>query len=224
MKYTNETFIKKAAEKYGNKYTYDKVNYINSQTKVCIICPEHGEFYVRPADYLRGYGCPKCSNIKRIKNLSLTQDEVIRRFHKAHDDKYDYSLVEYVNYDTKIKIICPIHGVFEMTPSNHIRGQGCPKCKGIHLTTKEIIDEFHKIHGGKYDYSKTVYNKMHEKITVICPRHGEFQITPSKHRIGQGCPKCGILKRAKNQSYDNESFIEILQKVHNGKYIYSKTT
>lgn len=69
MKYTNETFIKKATEKYGNKYTYDKVNYINSQTKVCIICPEHGEFYIRPADYLRGYGCPKCSNIKRIKNL-----------------------------------------------------------------------------------------------------------------------------------------------------------
>ena len=224
MKYTNETFIKKATEKYGNKYTYDKVNYINSQTKVCIICPEHGEFYVRPADYLRGYSCPKCSNIKRIKNLSLTQDEVIRRFHKAHDDKYDYSLVEYVNYDTKVKIICPIHGVFEMTPSNHIRGQGCPKCKGIHLTTKEIIDEFNKVHGDKYDYSKTVYNKMHEKITVICPRHGEFQITPSKHRIGQGCPKCGILKRAKNQSYDNESFIEILQKVHNGKYIYTKAT
>lgn len=71
MKYTNETFIKKATEKYGNKYTYDKVNYINGQTKVCIICPEHGEFYVRPADYLRGYGCPKCSNIKKIKNLSL---------------------------------------------------------------------------------------------------------------------------------------------------------
>lgn len=69
MKYTTETFIKKATEKYGNKYTYDKVNYINSQTKVCIICLEHGEFYVRPADYLRGYGCPKCSNIKRIKNL-----------------------------------------------------------------------------------------------------------------------------------------------------------
>ena len=224
MKYTNETFIKKATEKYGNKYTYDKVNYINSQTKVCIICPEHGKFYVRPADYLRGYSCPKCSNIKRIKNLSLTQDEVIRRFHKVHDDKYDYSLVEYVNYDTKVKIICPIHGVFKMTPFNHIQGQGCPKCKGRHLTTKEIIDEFHKIHGGKYDYSKTVYNKMHEKITVICPEHGEFQITPSKHRIGQGCPKCGILKRAKNQSYDNESFIELLQKVHNGKYIYNKTT
>ena len=223
MKYTDETFIKKATEKYGNKYIYDKVNYINGQTKVCIICPEHGEFYVRPADYLRGYSCPKCSNIKRIKNLSLTQDEVIRRFHKVHDDKYDYSLVEYVNYDTKVKIICPIHGIFEMTPSNHIRGQGCPKCKGIHLTTKEIIDEFHQIHRDKYDYSKTVHNKMHEKITVICPEHGEFQITPSKHRIGQGCPKCGILKRAKNQSYDNESFIKLLQRVHNGKYIYTKT-
>ena len=224
MKYTNETFIKKATEKYGNKYIYNKVNYINSQTKVCIICPEHGEFYVRPADYLRGYSCPKCSNIKRIKKLSLTQDEVIRRFHKVHNDKYDYSLVEYVNYDTKVKIICPIHGVFEMTPSNHIQGQGCPKCKGRYLTTKEIIDEFNKVHGDKYDYSKTVYNKMHEKITVICPEHGEFQITPSKHRIGQGCPKCGTLKRAKNQSYDNESFIEILQKVHNGKYIYTKAT
>lgn len=224
MKYTNETFIKKATEKYGNIYFYYKVNYINSQTKICIICPEHGEFYIRPADHLRGYGCPKCSNTKRIKKLSLLQDDVIERFHKVHGDKYDYSLVKYVNCDAKVKIICPIHGIFEMTPSNHIKGQSCPKCNGIHLTTEDIIDEFHKIHGDQYDYSKTIYNKMHEKVTVICPEHGEFQITPSKHRLGQGCPKCGILKRAKNQSYDNESFIEILQKVHNGKYIYTKAT
>ena len=78
MKYTNETFIKKATEKYGNKYTYDKVNYINSQTKVCIICPEHGEFYVRPADYLRGYGCPKCqsSHLEEEIKLFLNDNDI----------------------------------------------------------------------------------------------------------------------------------------------------
>lgn len=223
MKYTTEIFIKKTTEKHYNVYIYDKVNYINSQTKICIICPEHGEFYIRPADHLRGYGCPKCSNTKRIKKLSLSQDDVIERFHKVHGDKYDYSLVKYVNCDAKVKIICPIHGIFEMTPSNHIKGQSCPKCNGIHLTTEDIIDEFHKIHGDQYDYSKTIYNKMHEKVTVICPEHGEFQITPSKHRLGQGCPKCGILKRAKSQSYDNEEFINIVNGIHSGKYVYNKT-
>ena len=174
MKYTNETFIKKATEKYGNKYTYDKVNYINSQTKVCIICPEHGKFYVRPADYLRGYSCPKCSNIKRIKNLSLTQDEVIRRFHKVHDDKYDYSLVEYVNYDTKVKIICPIHGVFKMTPFNHIQGQGCPKCQSSHL--EEEIKSFLNDNDIEFEQQKTfewLKLKNHLYLDFYLPKYNK---------------------------------------------------
>ena len=62
-----EKFIERAIKKHGNKYDYSKVEYLNSQTKVCIICPEHGvgEFWQVPAGHERLMGCPLCSNPKQ---------------------------------------------------------------------------------------------------------------------------------------------------------------
>ena len=57
---------------------------------------------------------------------------IIEKFNKIHGNKYDYSLVEYVNNTTKVKIICPIHGIFEQTPKSHLDGNNCYKC---HFTT-----------------------------------------------------------------------------------------
>ena len=64
-KYDTNLFIKKANEVHGNKYDYCKVAYTDSATKVCIICPEHGEFYQTPSAHLRGNICPKCANKNR---------------------------------------------------------------------------------------------------------------------------------------------------------------
>ena len=64
MKYNTESFIQKAKEIHSDKYDYSKVEYIGSQTKICIICPKHGEFWQRPADHLRGCGCWKCGGKK----------------------------------------------------------------------------------------------------------------------------------------------------------------
>ena len=49
-----------------------------------------------------------------------TKEEFIRDAKNAHGYKYDYSLVEYVNSYTKLKIICQKHGVFEQRPGSHI--------------------------------------------------------------------------------------------------------
>ena len=59
---TKETFIKKANEVHDGKYDYTKVHYVNSKTKVCIICnkPNHGEFWQVANEHLKGHGCPKC--------------------------------------------------------------------------------------------------------------------------------------------------------------------
>lgn len=57
-----------------------------------------------------------------------TSDDYIRVFKAAHDGRYDYSKTEYVNAVTKLHIICRKHGDFWQTPSNHLRGSGCPKC------------------------------------------------------------------------------------------------
>jgi len=217
-----DKFIKKAKSVHGNKYDYSKVCYVNSQTKVCIVCPEHGEFWQTPANHIRGNKCPICSNKGRGSKKRSSTEEFIEKAKSIHGDKYDYSKVEYVNSNTNVEIICSTHGSFYQKPLNHLNGQGCPKCSGKNLTTNELIDLFNKKHSNnRYDYSKVNYELMHKKVCIICPEHGEFWQTPSKHLLGQGCPKCSIKNRHKKHT--TEEFIKLAKSVHGDKYDYSKT-
>jgi hypothetical protein len=156
-------FIEKAKIVHGDKYDYSKVNYIKSNIKVTITCPEHGDFEQKPNNHLNGQKCPNCNNIVKLllckennlrKNLEK-KNEFIKRAKEVHGDKYDYSLSEYINARIKLRIICPIHGKFEQSPFNHLRGTGCPICnqskgerdisnyltdKNIHFTTQKTFD------------------------------------------------------------------------------------
>ena len=190
---TKEEFVKKALKVHGDKYDYSKVEYVGSKTKVCIICSEHGEFYQRPGDHLKSCGCPKCKGDKTRERCTLTKEEVIKKFREKHNDKYDYTKVEYVNCDTKVCIICPDHGEFWQTPRVHLRGSGCPKCGGHYVpTTEEWIASVNEVHGGKYDYTNVTYVNSATKVCIICPEHGEFWQTPNHHIRGVGCPKCNL--------------------------------
>ena len=130
----NERFIDSAKKVHGNKYDYSLVNYIGSKTKIQIICDEHGVFEQRPTRHLCGDGCPKC-----MGGVKISQDEFINRARELHGDKYDYSLVKYINSQIKVKIMCPEHGVFEMKPNNHLSGQSCPQCKSKSFGEKQIL-------------------------------------------------------------------------------------
>ncbi len=147
----------------------------------------------------------------------LTTLEFIERAKKVHGDKYDYSKVNYVKSSIKVCIICPIHGEFYVTPNHHLRGVGCPKCAGRLKTNKDIVSQFIKIHGDKYDYSKVEYKDALTKICIFCPKHGEFWQRPSDHLSGNGCPHCKKLK------FDTDSFIEKAKEIHGEKYDYSNT-
>ena len=227
-----EIFIEKAKKVHGDKYDYSNVKYYGSKVKVRIIChekdengEEHGEFLQTPQGHIRGNTCPKCANKKRGSIFKMTTEDFIKKAIETHGDKYDYSKVEYVNAQTKVCVICPIHGEFWMMPMNHIyqQKQGCPKCANRGLNTEEIIKKFREVHGNKYDYSKVEYVKMHNKVRIICPMHGEFEQTPSKHLLGQGCKKCGIIERAKKKTKTTEQFIKEAKAIHGDKYDYSKT-
>ena len=220
MKNKKENFIEKSNKKHNNKYDYSKVEYVNSQTKVCIICPEHGEFWQTPVAHVRGHGCPICSNKKRGKRTVNTEN-LIKKCMKVHNNKYTYENTEYINADTKICVTCSVHGDFYILPFHHLNGQGCPKCRGKNFTQDEVITKFKEIHKDKYDYSKVIFNKMKEKVCIICPEHGEFWQTPQKHLNGQGCPKCGIKKRTENSVLDIKVFINRANIVHNNKYDYN---
>lgn len=153
----------------------------------------------------------------------LTTEEFITKAKQVHGDKYDYSKVEYIDCNTKITIICPIHGEFQQSPSKHLYKQGCPKCKGVfRYNTQTWIEEAIKRFGNKYDYSKVQYKKAHEKICIICPEHGEFYQTPANHLYGQGCPKCADLQLRKDRQWSQDHFIEEAIAIHGDKYNYSK--
>ena len=192
-KITTKIFIEKAQKIHKNEYSYIKSSYTKYHNKLIITCSKHGDFQQSPYVHLRGSGCPLCYG-----NEKLTIKEFIQRAQKIHNDKYDYNLVIYENNKTKIKISCPIHGEFEQTPTRHLCGDGCPKC-GIIVTanknkrtTLQFIKEAQKIHGNKYDYSKSTYLGCYEPLIIICSKHGEFTQKPIIHiNCNSGCPDCG---------------------------------
>ena len=189
-------FIEKSRKIHGDKYDYSKVEYIDNKTKVCIICPEHGEFWQTPSAHLKGEGCNRCS-----KHVYDTKT-FIEKSKKIHGDKYDYSKVEYVNNTTKVCIICPEHGAFWIMPSNFNNVSGgireCPKCQAHKKNnaqrgdTENFIRKAKNIHGDKYDYSKVKYIDSATKVCIICPEHGAFYMSPNKHLMGETCPKCNV--------------------------------
>lgn len=123
-----------------------------------------------------------------------TQDDFVKKAVAIHGDVYDYSEVKYQTTKDKVKIICPVHGIFEQAPLHHLRGQGCKRCG--QERTKTGFDEFvrraREVHGDVYDYSKVVYVRSDVKVEIVCPIHGPFWQKPHNHiMFGQRCPVCG---------------------------------
>jgi len=126
-----QEFIQKVKSNIPNNiYNYSKVNYIDNHTKVCIICPKHGEFWQSPNNHLsKKQGCPECKSEKLHKHFQKDPNVFIQQATQKHNNFYDYSKVEYQSSHIKVCIICPKHGEFWQTPASHLDGKGCPKCK-----------------------------------------------------------------------------------------------
>ena len=194
IKIKNDVFIKQSIEKHGNKYDYSLVD-ITDTDNVDIICKYHGVFSQNIYNHLKGHGCSKCKNL-----FNYNTDVFILKAKKIHGNKYDYSLVKYINNSTKLIIKCPKHGIFKQTPNNHLtKKQGCPKCNGgVRFTTNDFISKAKKIHGNKYDYSLVDYTNTYTKIKIICQKHGVFSQRPDNHLNNSGCPICNESKGEKN--------------------------
>ena len=201
-------FVEKSIKLHGNKYDYSLVNYINNKIKVKIICPTHGEFEQRPNDHLNGNGCQLCSGKSKLNNLSFINNAKI-----IHGDKYDYSLVNYINNKTKVTIICSIHGEFEQRPNNHINlKQGCTKCsKSLNneLFSQKIKNKFGDLYTLVSDYIS-----YKDKVKINCVNHGEFEQTPENLFKGYVCNYC------KNKLNTNTFIIKSIE-IHGDKYDYS---
>ncbi len=157
----------------------------------------------------------------------LTLSEFIEKALLVHGGAYQYGNVEYIGNKTKVIITCKTHGEFQQIPSDHLLGKGCKKC-GIECSILKqtgnvdaFIGKAYGVHGGIYEYTDAVYLNNRTKVKIICKAHGEFQQTPNNHLEGQGCPKCGIHRRALQKVSNATAFIDQSTRIHGDTYDYS---
>lgn len=184
--------IDRFKEKHGDRFDYSNVVYSGSKSTVDIICPVHGSFKQTPHRHLVYSGCPRCGKELEYINKSDTQEEFLKKAYKIHQDKYDYSLSKYKNFLTPIDVICYIHGVFNIKPTNLLSGCGCTKCgyESNRLSKTSFVERASERHRNYYDYSKTIVNFSNDKSTITCKHHGDFIQDVSTHILGRGCPVC----------------------------------
>jgi hypothetical protein len=177
---------------HGDIFDFSQFEYKNSYTKIKLKCKIHNHLFETAYGSLQKgrNGCKFC----RKNKLSYSNDEFIIECCKKHNNLYDYSKVIYDGSFSKIEIICPKHGSFYQTATDHLRGHGCKKCNVMESQRNDVYDfisKSNKIHNNKYDYSMVKYKNNRTKIEIICPSHGSFYQNPNAHLIQkQGCPLC----------------------------------
>lgn len=173
-----------------------------------------------PKSHLRGQGCPRCA---RENQRTKTRDTLLKRSYEnfrckfatvekfvekaseIHKNLYDYSYVKEVKPAESVEVICPFHGVFSVTPYEHImKGKRCPECTKAdlsrYLRERRFLEKAKNVHGNQYDYSRIRYENSLTKIAINCPKHGLFFQLPHNHLSGNGCPSCS----RQRSSYEEE--------------------
>lgn len=185
-----ESFIKRAVEVHSNKYNYSKCVFINSNERVEIICSKHGSFWQYPGNHINyKRDCEKCSQ----EGTRITKEDFIERANIVHDNKYDYSQLNYVNAETKVDVICQNHGLFKQKPFTHLGGAGCNRCTlgGTSKVENEWLD-FLNIPNNFRSISLKTVNKIY-RVDAYDPStntiyefygdywHGNPKIYPADH-------------------------------------------
>lgn len=224
LKLTQKEFESRGNKAHKNKYDYQKSIYVNSKTKIIIICPKHGYFEQVSGEHLLGKGCKKCANELVSKRSRKTSEKFILQSNVLHNFKYNYDKIVYVESFTKVIITCPKHGDFEQTPNDHLHG-GCLKCSyekrydNVRKTLEEFSNESNLVHSKKYSYDNFLYVNSDTKGLITCSKHGDFEQTPYAHLCGQGCPRCGVeLTVSKKTGLNYDEYIKKLpeyKKYHN---------
>jgi len=228
---TNE-FIQKSIDKHGNKFSHTNTIYKNQKTKVAIVCDLHGTFETLPYNHLVGNGgCLKCQNIKNGIVHKKDVDFFMNKANSIYNNFYDYSLVNYEHSLKKVDIICPIHGIFKINPSNHINNkQGCSKC-GLERrkkSSRKSVESFLSLIKDKpnfqnYDFSLIdhIENRNRSKIKCVCDKHGEYISTAVNiaRSLFFGCGEC----KKENSRLDTDKFIEVAKNKHGNCYLYESS-
>lgn len=211
IKKNQNKFIEDASIFHNNKYNYKNIKYEDNKSLLEIECPYHGPF-LQIADVHLKHGCSKCSN-----NYKPSNEEIIKEFNLIHNNYYNYELLNYESTDIKIKIKCPVHDIFTITPRLHKAGSGCNKCAKI-KRANAFFNAAHKIFNNKYIYNEDDFVSIKKHCKIKCPIHGFFTVYGKNHLTGSGCKKCKSEERLNNKK---ELFIKESKVIHEDIYEYN---
>jgi hypothetical protein len=207
-RFSQNEVISKFKEIWNDKYDYSQVNYVNTMTKVNIICHVHGLFQIKPNNHISGQGCKLCS----IDSKKYSFEKFLEIANEKHHNFYDYSKLEYKGFDKDIVIICPKHGEFKQKATNHLK-HGCKICGGSD-NRDTFLEKCYNKWSDVYSYDLTEYNGSHEYIEYVCKSHGLIRQKAYQH-LKNGCGKCSRIK------YNKEYFIDNSISMHGDDYDYS---
>lgn len=202
-----ELFIYKANKIYNNKYSYEETHYVNSATKIKIICPIHGVFYKTPGNHLQGQGCTLCSNFllgRKKSNISKDLEIIKNKFPSINWNNFNPKTQK-----EKIKFLCKTcNNVSINSVNNLLKMKGSNPCifcgdSNSYLTLEAFRYKANKIHNFKYSYPEQKFLRNTSKLRITCPKHGEFTQTGSAHIQGQGCYSCGVTSSKGEEKIEN---------------------
>lgn len=217
---------------HDNKYSYDKVIYVNYDTKVIITCPEHGDFEQNLYNHSLGRGCRKCRSVNMSKLFRKDKDDFVEKSNIKHNFKYSYDNVpDSFKVRSKVIITCPEHGDFEQTAYSHKCGCGCPYCKGkltkniktnIKVRKERIVKilktrKLDKIKLVSIPKKKKERPANKEKYVFHCEIHGEIERNRSQISKGQICKECVKIENKKNK-FSGE--LDKMKELHNDRFEY----
>lgn len=206
-KLNKNDILEKFEKKHNKNYDYSKFEYYNYHTKSIIICKIHGEFLQTPAKHISGQGCRTCNNKYSI-------DIIKEKLFQIHKNNYEFIFHENdIDTSSFIKMKCS-HGIKNIKVRNLLQGNGCIHCKGKKYTENDLRNKLLKIHPDLIYSDGFIEGR---NLKVICREHGNFNIKKDRHLSGQSCPKC-----SKRKKYDNEFFLQSIDKKFFGKYYYDK--
>ena len=234
-KLTREHALARFHETHGDQYDYSRVEYVNSRTKVVIICWKHGPFKQGPSEHWKGQGCPPCARPRQTGAAARPFEKVEPLLIAAHNGKYTYDGSTYRDADSKIRATCPLHGDFWPQVSSHLRGKyGCRECgniargQALKMTYEEWLRRARERYGDRFEYYPESWNTHRnigmKQLRFRCPDHGWQAMRPDYHlRSPMGCPQCGRAEGGDKRRLTTEEFIARGHARFNGKYTYEKT-
>lgn len=226
QKLSQEEVVRRVNSINPNIILLDK--YINSKTSLQCYCKKHKlKFTSKAQTVLSGtYICPECKKEKVSEKQMKSNKEFINQLKNLNICVLP--LEDYKGSNVKIAFKCLKCGyIREAIPSNVIaHNGGCPKCAGQSIKSlTDFIIQANIVHNNKYLYSKAKYLGRHNKTTIICPIHGDFEQEIGSHLSGCGCSKC-------NQSKGEQQVQKILEslnisfsnqfKIKNNQYFANK--